>query len=168
MSSPNHKSIGSLLVAFAIILLFVLIIVKINTDKEEAFLCSVVEASPTLDMEECPAHDSYTSWLVLAAFAVSFLVLGAGLYLLLLPIKKEQQEQKESAAARQADVSKLAEEELNLYNKIKLNQGSMYQSDLIKETGLSKVKISRILDKMEGKGVLERKRRGVTNIVVLR
>ncbi|MDP3639682.1 MAG: hypothetical protein Q8R53_00580 [Nanoarchaeota archaeon] len=167
MSSPNHKSIGSLLIAFAIILLFVLIVVKINTDKEEAFLCSVVEASPTLDMEECPAHDSYTSWFMLAAFVLSFLVLGVGMYLLLLPIKKELQEQKE-AAARPADLNKLGEEELNLYNKIKLNQGSLYQSDLIKETGWSKVKISRILDKMEGKGVLERKRRGMTNIVVLK
>jgi uncharacterized membrane protein len=44
----------------------------------------------------------------------------------------------------------------------------MYQSDLIKETEFSKVKITRILDKMESKDVIDRKRRGMTNIIVLK
>lgn len=165
MQSPNHKSIGSLLTALAVILLFVLIVVKINTDREEAFLCRVVETSPTLDMEECPAHGSYTSWLMLAAFGLSFLIFGSGLYLLFLPVKKDPRESLFSPAV---DPSTLTGEERTIYDKIKLNQGSLYQSDLIKETGLSKVKISRILDKMEGKGILEKKRRGMTNIVVLK
>ena len=47
-------------------------------------------------------------------------------------------------------------------------EGSMYQSDLTKELNLSKVKVTRILDKLEGKGLVERKRRGMTNVVVLK
>ena len=47
-------------------------------------------------------------------------------------------------------------------------EGSVYQSDLIKETKLTKVKVSRVLDKLEGKGLIERKRRGMTNIIVLK
>ena len=164
MKTLNHKSIGSLLIAFALILLFVLVVVKINTDKEEAFLCSMVEESPTLTMEQCPAHESYSSWLLLAAFAISFLVLGAGLYMILLPIKKEQSEE----PFTEIDPAQLSEEEKKIYGFVKLNQGSMYQSDIIKQTELSKVKVSRILDRMEGKGILERKRRGMTNIVILK
>jgi uncharacterized membrane protein len=43
----------------------------------------------------------------------------------------------------------------------------MYQSDLVKETKLTKVKITRILDKMEAKKIIKRQRRGMTNIVFL-
>ena len=46
--------------------------------------------------------------------------------------------------------------------------GTMFQSDVVEKTGFSKVKVSRILDKLEGRQVLERKRRGMTNVVVLR
>ncbi len=160
----NHKSIGSLLIGLTIVLFFSLIIIKINTDREGAFLCQLVEASPKLTMEECPAHDSNSSWLLLGAFAISFLILGAGTYMVLLPVKKEQHDE----PVRHIDTSKLTEEELKLYDLIKLNQGSKYQSDLIQETGMSKVKISRILDRMEGKSIVERKRRGMTNIIILK
>ena len=47
-------------------------------------------------------------------------------------------------------------------------EGSVYQSDIIKETKLTKVKVTRILDKLEGKKLIDRKRRGMTNIVVLK
>lgn len=164
MKIPNHKSVGSFLISFALILLFVLVVVKINTDKEESFLCKVVEASPTLTMDECPAHNSYTSWLILAAFAISFVVLGIGFYMLFLPLKKELG----SPAMVEIDTSTMTEEEVQIYNLVKLNQGSMYQSDIIKQTARSKVKVSRILDRLEGKGIIERKRRGMTNIVILK
>lgn len=62
----------------------------------------------------------------------------------------------------------LDEQEKNIINLLKNNDNSMYQSDLIKQTNLSKVKITRILDKLEAKKLIERKRRGMTNIVILR
>jgi hypothetical protein len=46
--------------------------------------------------------------------------------------------------------------------------GSIYQSDLTKELNLTKVKVTRLLDRLEGKGLIERKRRGMTNVVVLK
>ncbi|MDO8655696.1 MAG: hypothetical protein Q7K45_00525 [Nanoarchaeota archaeon] len=164
MKNLNHKSIGSLLIASALILLFVLIVVKINTDKEGAFLCKFVETSPTLNMDECPAHESNTSWLLLSAFGISFLVLGAGVYLLFMPIDEKQQIQKKMTI----DTSNLSEEETKIYNLLTLHQGSMYQSDIIKQTELTKVKVSRVLDRMDGKGIIDRKRRGMTNMVILK
>jgi len=38
----------------------------------------------------------------------------------------------------------------------------------VEETGFTKVKITRILDSLEGNGLIERKRRGMTNIIILR
>src|SRR3989338_5346313 len=126
----NHKSIGSLLIALAFILLVTLVIVKINTDKEGAFLCELVEESPTLTMDECPAHESNTSWLLL----ISFLILGAGMYLIFFPVNKELQDK----LLAEIDTSTLTEEENKIYNLIKLNKGSIYQSDIMKQTQLSR------------------------------
>lgn len=47
-------------------------------------------------------------------------------------------------------------------------EGTIFQSDLVDKTGFTKVKVTRILDKLEGKAVIERKRRGMTNVVILK
>lgn len=60
-----------------------------------------------------------------------------------------------------------ADEKLAL-EKIIDAQGTIFQSDLVEKTGLSKVQITRILDKLEGNGLIERKRRGMTNVVILK
>lgn len=160
---PNTKTIGYLLIAFSVVLLAVLTVVKINTDTQGAYLCDLTRADPNRDMGQCPAHNTNTSWLLIMAFGVGFLMLIAGTYLsffqsMLLPAKKPVK----------VDVSKLDEDEKSIYELLAKNEGSMYQSDIMKEKGYSKVKITRILDKLEQHGLVERKRRGMTNIVVLR
>ncbi|MBR9678877.1 MAG: hypothetical protein GON13_01270 [Nanoarchaeota archaeon] len=62
----------------------------------------------------------------------------------------------------------LTEEEQEIYKLIKESEGTIYQSDLVNKTEHSKVKITRILDKLENKKIIERKRRGMTNLVVLK
>ena len=163
----DQKTIGSFLIGFSLILLFILIWVKINVDTEQGFLCEVVEERPDLSMEQCPAHESNTSWLIIAGFFVVFLIFASGLFLLFYQERK-QKGQESAEPRKEVDISTLMEEEKKMYDLLTLNQGSMYQSDIIKELGLSKVKVSRILDKMEGKHIIERKRRGMTNIIVLR
>ena len=62
----------------------------------------------------------------------------------------------------------LTEEEKQVFQKILDEDGSVFQSNIVEETGLAKVKVTRILDRLEGQGLIERKRRGMTNIVVLK
>ncbi len=45
--------------------------------------------------------------------------------------------------------------------------GSLYQSALRKETGLQKVKLSRLLDRMEGRGIIKKEQRGKSNMLTL-
>jgi hypothetical protein len=65
-------------------------------------------------------------------------------------------------------LSSLSSEEKIVYNLILNSEGSIFQSEIVKSTGHSKVKITRILDRLEGKGIIERKRRGMTNIILLK
>ena len=65
-------------------------------------------------------------------------------------------------------MSGLNKEEKIILEKIIESQGTIFQSDLVDKTKFAKVKITRILDKLEGRDLIERKRRGMTNVVILK
>lgn len=69
---------------------------------------------------------------------------------------------------RKVDLSSLDSDEKKVIAIVQEQGGSTFQSELIKQTNYSKVKISRVLDKLEQKGMIERKRRGMTNLVVIK
>ncbi len=167
---------GIILLVIGVALLGILAQVKVNIDERSTFLCKLVAANPELSMEDCPAHKDSTSWLLVVAFGITFLVLGGGIYLLFAPLEKNHQintQMKETSSEihsrlkKEVDHTQLSPEEQRLYNLLVENNGSLYQSDLVNKTGLSKVQITRILDRMEGAGIIERKRRGMTNMVIL-
>ena len=64
--------------------------------------------------------------------------------------------------------SLLNEEEKKVIALLKEADGTMFQSDLVDKSGFTKVKVTRILDVLEGKRLVERKRRGMTNVVILK
>tara|TARA_Y100000310_G_scaffold318555_1_gene372800 strand:- start:252 stop:740 length:489 start_codon:yes stop_codon:yes gene_type:complete len=158
------KKIGYILIAISIVLLVLLSFVKSDIDSRDVLLCEATQSNPNLDMSDCPAHNSNTSWFIIIAFGLSFIILASGVTLILLS-KKTQLPGK---STKPLDKTKLDTDEKKIHSILEQHEGSYYQSDLIKETGLSKVKITRILDKMEGKHIIERKRRGMTNIIILK
>jgi len=66
------------------------------------------------------------------------------------------------------DYSKLDKDEKIIAKVVEEADGTIFQSDLVEKSKFSKVKVSRILDKLEGRQIIERKRRGMTNVVVLK
>ena len=62
----------------------------------------------------------------------------------------------------------LTNEEKKIVRKLRQSEGTSFQSELVEKLELNKVKVSRLLDKLEGKGIIERKRRGMTNVVILK
>jgi len=61
----------------------------------------------------------------------------------------------------------LAPEEKTVFELVQAT-GTIFQSELVEKTQFSKVKITRILDRLEGKGLVERRRRGMTNVIILK
>tara|TARA_B100000315_G_C14511755_1_gene557294 strand:- start:359 stop:859 length:501 start_codon:yes stop_codon:yes gene_type:complete len=162
------KKIGYLLIVISAILIVLLGFVKADIDNRDAFLCEAVHTNPDLNMTQCPAHTSNTSWFVIIAFGLSFIILAAGITLVMIPAKVSSPQKSSEHKRKPVDKEKLDNDEKKIHSILEQNDGSYYQSDLIKETGLSKVKITRILDKMEGKNIIDRKRRGMTNIIILK
>lgn len=90
------------------------------------------------------------------------IILGLGIFLFFF---KEKETVKEK---REIDTSKLDEEEKEIIDLLLKEDGSLFQSNIVDKTNYSKVKVTRILDKLEGKQLIERKRRGMTNVVLLK
>ncbi|MBR9677336.1 MarR family transcriptional regulator [Candidatus Woesearchaeota archaeon] len=65
-------------------------------------------------------------------------------------------------------LNSIPSDEKIIFEKIIDAKGTIFQSELVEKTDYSKVKITRMLDRLEGKGFVERKRRGMTNIVILK
>lgn len=164
----DRKTIGKILIVVSLLLLTLLTLVKLSLDSQNAFMCQIVESDPNLDMADCPAHNNPNSWFIIVAFAISFVIFFIGVYLLISPDEKKGTTVEKRKGFGKLDLSKLSEDERKIYKFLSENNGSRYQSDLMKLTGFSKVKLSRILDRMENKDVLERKRRGMANLVVLK
>lgn len=157
----NRKTFGLIISAVALLLFITMIFVKESFDKQSIELCEQAHGDVN---NLCPVHDnSRYNWLFIMIFILIILLLLTGIFLYFIKDFSEERGSKINV-----DISKLTEEERKILEKIKEAGGSLYQSDIVKETGLSKVKTTRILDKLELKGIIERKRRGMTNIIVLK
>lgn len=65
------------------------------------------------------------------------------------------------------DLSRLSEDERRLYDMIESAGGEILQMKLVSSGEFSKSKVTRLLDKLEGRGLIRRERRGMTNMVKL-
>jgi hypothetical protein len=74
---------------------------------------------------------------------------------------------KEKVSRKRIDLSGLSSEERKVIDILRREKGAFFQKSVMEELGCGKVKITRIVDKLEAKGLVERKRRGMNNILVL-
>ncbi len=62
----------------------------------------------------------------------------------------------------------LKDNELAVYEVILDEGGIILQKEIVEKTGFPKANVTRCLDALENKGILERKRKGMGNIVLLK
>jgi uncharacterized membrane protein len=114
----------------------------------------------------------FTTMDVIIIMVASIVLSISGAYLLIPGSDSEKPAEKsvlEERRDRWGKISKtLKDDEQKIYKVILDSDGLVNQSELVEKTGLSKSKVSRILDLLESKGLVERKRRGMGNIVVLK
>jgi uncharacterized membrane protein len=158
----DQKKIGLVIIALSVILF---ILTFYLTDTIMKLKVELHKTCP-LPPEECP----YKSSVPVEAVASFILVAGIGIFGLLLTLTARGMEKIAIQEKRKLkdSLKGLAEEERRVYGIISSSDGLVFQSDLIEKTNFSKVKISRILDRLEAKNLVERRRRGMANIIVLK
>ncbi len=158
----ENKYVGLMIIGVALV--FFLVVMSFNSALEE-IVNTTCTHGPT-----CPMYTTLSTQKIISYSLIGLLVLVGLLVTFFFKDKSLSQENKKvlSEEEKKHKLQHLDEEEKKVMELLIHNQGSMYQSDVMKETQLSKVRVTRILDKLEGKQLLERKRRGMTNIVILK
>jgi len=158
----KNKYVGLLIIG--IVLVFFFIVFSFNRALE-----NIVNDTCTHGLE-CPMQITLRNQEIISYSLVGLLAL-VGIFIIFFmkeDLKLYKKEIKMSPEEINQKIENLEPEEKTLMQILLREEGSVYQSDLIKETSQSKVKISRLLDRLEGKGLIERKRRGMTNIIILK
>lgn len=162
MLTIDMKKVGVILVLLSIVLFVVLYFVM------SLIISLRLELHKTcpLPPESCPYKGSVPTEL-LAAFIIDAAVGIFGISLIITSYRSQKIGLKENTKITE-NIKSLHIDEKKVYDLLVNAEGFMFQNDLIEKMGYSKVKISRILDKLEMKGIVERRRRGMSNIVVLK
>lgn len=162
----KQQKIGLIILVVSIFALALLLFSKLQTDKQMLNACeqSCGESGGTsCSLDSCPYHQGNNlSWVLVTISALVAFLGGTGLYLS-LPQKKET-----IVTEKEYDVSSLSDEEKKVFFFIKDHKDGIYQSSITKEFSLSKVQVTRLLDKLESQDLIERKRRGLTNMVIVK
>jgi hypothetical protein len=139
----ENKKVGLLVIGLAILMSIIVLIFNFTLKEITSKSCSMGK--------ECSMYTSIT-----IQTAVSFVIIAIVLIIGLFLVFTKQKEK---------IIIKTEKEAINL---IQSESGAMFQSTLMEKLGIGKVGITRLLDKLEAKQLIERKRRGMNNIVVLK
>ncbi len=133
----------------------------------------IVEGSNAA-FNQIPGFFTFTDVVIL--IISSFILCASGMYLLFFDAVESNSVEKpvgkivlEERKKEREEVSKtLKDDEQKIYKAILESDGIANQSELTEKTELSKSNVSRALDLLESKGLVERKRRGMGNIILLK
>lgn len=163
----KNKNVGFLIVGIAIIIGIIIAIFNFG-------LRDIVSASCTHG-SECSMYGTIKvqTW---TSLAIAGLIAIIGLFFIFskeevqekIVVKKIKVNNKTEKKTTPIDYTKLDKDEKTLMKLIEEEKGAIFQSTLVEKSQFNKVKVSRILDRLEGRQLLMRKRRGMTNIVILK
>ena len=97
----------------------------------------------------------------LIAYAIAFISLAIGATLVLLFQSKINKMQLQS-------ILKILPSDERVLLHILIQRKELEQKHLVVLSGLSKVKVSRVLSKLEQRGIVEKKESGYTNLIILK
>lgn len=155
----ENKNVGLLIIGIAVVMAIIVLLFN-----------SVLKDAIGLTCSHGPACEMYTdvnvqTWISLAIVGFVFLL---GLFIMFTKPKEKIIIKKVKEKRKRIALSKLDSNEKKVIELLKKESGSMFQADLKEKLEIGKVKMTRLLDKLEAKQLIIRKRRGMNNIIVLK
>ncbi|MCX6816073.1 MAG: FKBP-type peptidyl-prolyl cis-trans isomerase [Candidatus Aenigmarchaeota archaeon] len=141
-----------------------------SSNGQPAVVLEIRNNTVVLDVNHPMAGKTLDSMLyAFVGIAIFLAVLGA--YLLVHKVQKniivkkiiQKKEEKKAEAPKT-----LSPEYKQIFNIISQAGGTILQGEIVTKSNMDKVKVSRILDKLEMQGLVERRRHGMSNLVVLK
>ena len=165
----ENKYVGYLLLGISVLVIFLILL--FNSTLKEIIGTTCGE---THDGEFCPMNQTVNQQTYIALGVIGLLIIVSLILIFSKPQKEIQKEVifktrtvEKKPQKKIFDTTGLKPEEKHVLELIQNNK-AIFQADLIEKTGFGKAKMTRIIDRLEGKGFVERKRRGMTNVVVMK
>ncbi len=166
----NVKKIGILMAAIAVLVVAFGLWVKIYNDKIAQLQ---TEQTGNCYLPDGTCLHATSDIIFYSSLGIAIFLFVIGLYLFL-----KKNEPKKIIVKRVGKIEKQEEkmeipktlnpETKGVFDVVVNSNGAILQSELVAKSGMDKVKVSRILDKLEMLGLIERRRHGMSNLVVLK
>jgi len=121
----------------------------------------IVRGEREVYIKEIPRVYTFSDMLIITVS--SMMMSSCAVSLILLNILKSEIKVRQASTVRS-----LSKSEKKVYDFLLSKGGVAFQSEIVETLNLSKSTVSIILDKLEAKGLVERRRRGMSNIVIVK
>jgi len=155
----KNKSVGCLISGIAIIIIIIVLVFNLGLRKIVAQTCS---HGPDCSMYGTISIQTWTS------LAIAGLILIIGLFLIFSKPEEKIIVKRIKEKKKKLNLNGLDKDEKRVMELLQKENGGMFQRTLMEKLEFGKVKVTRLLDRLESKELIERKRRGMNNIVILR
>ena len=155
----KNKNVGFLIIGLALVLGLIVFIFN-NA------LTTIVNTSCSHG-SSCPMYGTINTQTYIGAALIAIIII-IGLVLIFTKEEKQIITKKIKDKKKKIILDGLETDEKKIVRLLEKENGAMFQSSLMEKLEIGKVKATRLLDKLEAKQIIERKRRGMNNIVVLR
>ncbi len=159
----ENKNVGLLIIGIAAVMVVIVLVFNAALKNIVTTSCIAVHGN-TLS---CPMFDTIKTQTGISLAIVGVVVI-IGFVIMFQKPKEKIIVKKVKEKKKQLDLNGLDKDERQVINTLMENGNAIFQADLMEKLGIGKVKTTRLLDKLEAKQLIERKRRGMTNMVVLK
>lgn len=157
----KNRNVGYLILGIGIIMTIMIILFN-----------NLIKENIGLTCSHGPSCEMYSSlnvqtWISLIVIGVIFII---GLFLIFAKEHEKIVTKTIKEKRKKIDFDKLdiESDEKQILKMLEAENGAIFQRTLMEKLNIGKVGITRLLDKLEAKQLIERKRRGMNNIVVLK
>jgi predicted permease len=157
----ENKHVGFLILGMAILLIVIILLYQ------NALIEVVVASCGAEHSTVCPMNETVNQQTYLSLGIVGLLMV-IGFILIFTKPKEKIIIKKVKERKKRIDLDKLDKDEKRVIDLLLKENKAMFQATLKEKLDVGKVKLTRLLDKLEAKQLIERKRRGMNNLVVLK
>jgi uncharacterized membrane protein len=154
----ENKNVGLLIVGISIVTGLIIFIFN-------SALKNIVGQTCTHG-SSCSMYDTISTQTYLS-LAIATIIFIIGLVIMFTKPKERIVFKKIKERKKKLNLKGLNEKEKKVVELLG-GEGTMFQAELMEKIRIGKVGMTRLLDKLEAKQIIERKRRGMNNIVILR
>jgi len=155
----ENKKVGLIIIGISIIVGIIVLIFNLGLKKIVGDTCTHGSA--------CSMYDTIAvqTWISLAIVGIIIII---GIVIMFTKPKEKLIVKRIKEKKKKKDYSSLDKKEKETVDLIIKEGNAMFQADLMEKLQVGKVGVTRLLDKLEAKQIIERKRRGMNNIVILK